>query len=190
MDHSKYVPQFLDAGIKVIAPPDVFTLHEREQHNMAIPLIPGQGYKSGGFRIIPFPVHHDVPCYGYVIDHPDSGRILFLTDTYMTEYTIPELSHIIIECNYADDILMDNIESGRVHSAMRPRLIKSHMELNTCIQTLLEHDLSRVINIVLVHLSDVNSHADRFQQEVSAATGKPVHVADKNMKIDFKDNPF
>jgi hypothetical protein len=44
---------------------------------------------------------------------------------------------------------------------------------------------------VLIHLSDGNSNATEFKQQIQMATGKNVHVADAGMIIkDFNKTAF
>jgi len=185
-DHARYVRQYADSGITVLASGDVF----EGRHHRYRPIFPGKGYKLGGFKIIPFGVTHDVPCFGYLIDHPATGKILFLIDTYLCEYRFPDLSHIIIEANYADDILEDNILKGIEHPSKRERLLISHMELETTKAVLMAQDLSDVENIVLTHLSDRNSDEGRFVDEVKALIGKPVYAARAGMTLCLTKKPL
>ena len=185
-DHSKHIKQYADAGIDVLAPDDVFDA----RHHRYRPIFPGKGYKLGGFRISPFEVHHDVPCNNYIIDHYAAGRILFLIDTCLCEYKFSNLSHIIIEANYADDILEENILRGIEHPSKRERLLTSHMELETTKAVLMAQDLSQVKNIILTHLSDQNSDEGRFVDEIKALTGKPVYAAKAGLTIELTQKPF
>jgi phosphoribosyl 1,2-cyclic phosphodiesterase len=172
-DHSKYIREYANAGIDVLGPAEAFS----GSHNRFHPVLPGKGYKLGRFRVIPFEVPHDVTCFGYLINHPDTGRILFLTDTWLCEYTFPDLRHIIIEANYADDILEENILKGIEHPSKRDRLLTSHMELGTTKAFLKAQDLSKVQNIVLIHLSERNSDAERFQKEIATMARIQVLIA-------------
>ncbi len=180
-DHSRYVRQYADTGINIFGPEDMFT----SPHHRFCSIFPGKGYMIGSFQIIPFDVAHDVPCFGFLIDHQDTGRILFLTDTYLCEYTFPGLNHIIIEANYADDILEENIIRGIEHPSKRERLLTSHMEIKTTKAVLMAQDLSEVQNIVLTHLSDRNSDEARFVNEIVGAVGKPVFAAKYGLTINF-----
>ena len=151
---------------------------------------PGRGYRVGGFGVFALPVVHDVPCVGYVIDHADMGRMLFVTDTMMLEYTVPGLNHLLLEANYADDILERNIDDGRVPASMRRRLMESHMELETTKAILRSNDLSAVNEVVLIHLSDGNSDEARFVREVSEASGKPTYAARAWLELDVSKVPY
>lgn len=190
-DHAKYYNEFLSMGIHVLSPD---TVYKSKGYTSLPPFAkivePGKGYKVGGFKIIPFDVQHDVPAYGYQIDHEDSGRIIFLTDTFMCEYTFDNVSHWLIEANYADDILDERISSGDVPPSMRPRLLKSHMELETTKGILSANDLGDTRNIVLIHLSDGNSDEERFIREITGLTGKPVYAANKGQIINFSKSPY
>jgi len=187
-DHARALVAYANAGINILAPDDVFKEHQG--HHRFCAVVPGKGYTLGSFKVIPFEVQHDVPCYGYLIDHPDAGRILFLTDTYLCEYTFPGLNHILIQANYCDDILEDNILNGIEHPSKRERLLTSHMELQTTQAVLMAQDLSNVQNIVLIHLSDRNSDEILFANQVSAVTGKPVKGAYGGLEINVSKHPF
>ena len=104
-------------------------------------------------------------------------RLLFATDTAYVKYRFPGLTHIAIECNYDLGILKQNVAAGLVEREVKKRILRSHMHLGNVKQFLRSNDLSRVQEIVLLHLSDDNSQADRFRREVQQLTGKEVRVA-------------
>jgi phosphoribosyl 1,2-cyclic phosphodiesterase len=97
---------------------------------------------------------------------------------------------MMIEANYCDEILERNITSGIVHPCMRPRLLKTHMELKTCKGIFKAADLSEVRNIILVHLSSDNSDEEMFVREIQEATGRPVYAACKGLEIDMNLIPY
>lgn len=169
-DHAGYAKEYANAGIVVLALPSVI---EAKQLHGARAITLGRGYLMGGFKVLPFEVKHDVPCVGYLIEHVECGRVLFVTDTYAYQYDFKGIHHWLIEANYADDILERNIVEGRVPQVMRNRLLLSHMEIGNTIGVLKRSDLSQTQNVVLIHLSDGNSNAKRFVEQVQAATGKP-----------------
>lgn len=145
----------------------------------------------GSFRVIPFNVKHDAAePLGYLIKHPEMGTTLFATDTYYLEHKFAGLNNILIECNYDIKILDANIAAGVIPAALRNRTVKSHMNIETCLEALEANDLSQVNNIVLIHLSASNSNAKEFQRRIEQKTGKNVIVARKDMTIDFNKTPF
>jgi len=190
-DHAKYIRSYIESGIDIISSRRVFESQTDLAASCRAKVVkPGKGYKIGRFKVIPFELHHDVPCLGFLISHPDTGNILFITDSFMSDYVFQNLSHIILECNYADNILERNIENGSVYPGMRPRLLQTHMELETCKGIIQANDLDQVINIVLVHLSSGNSDEARFVSEVQQVSGKPVYAARKGLEIEFNKNPY
>ena len=83
----------------------------------------------------------------------------------------------MVEANYSLDLLKENVLSGEVDRAVKSRVLKSHMGLETLIDLLKANDLSAVVEIWLLHLSDSNSDAEMFKKRVMEATGKVVKVA-------------
>lgn len=175
-DHAGYVREFLKCGIRVLALDDVF--EGIKNRVFCTTVTPKHGYVVGDWRIIALPVVHDVPCVGYIIEHRDMGKTLFITDTMMLEYRVGGIRHLMLECNYADDILQENIDAGVVPVGMRERLLQSHMELETTKEIIRVSDKSNLDDVILVHLSDNNSDEERFRSEIQSVAGVPTYVAD------------
>lgn len=189
-DHAKYVRDFVSNGITVLALPSVFKAKGIDSLSFRKEIEPMHGYIVGGFKVFAMPVCHDVPCVGFIIEHDDMGRMLFVTDTMMLEYRVPGLNHILLEANYAEDILDTKIEAGSVPLSMKPRLIHSHMEIETTKGILRANDLSGVNEIVLIHLSNGNSDERRFVREVQETSGKPVYAAVAGLELNLSINPY
>ena len=189
-DHAQYIRDFVSNGITVLALPSVFRAKGIDSLSFRKELEPMHGYIVGGFRVFAMPVCHDVPCVGFIIEHEDMGRMLFVTDTMMLEYRVPGLNHILLEANYAEDILDAKIEAGSVPLSMKPRLIHSHMEIETTKGILRANDLSGVNEIVLIHLSNGNSDERRFVREVQETSGKPVYAAVAGLELYLSINPY
>jgi|AntDeeMinimDraft_5_1070356.scaffolds.fasta_scaffold03436_3 phosphoribosyl 1,2-cyclic phosphodiesterase len=182
-DHAKYAGKYAKEGINIIAGDDVLLKHKiHDAFSMRIP--------SGitrhilkGFTVIAFPVSHDVPTFGFHIHHPDMGNLLFLTDTYMSEYTFPDVNHFLIEANYSEDILDENVKRGIVHQAVKDRVWQSHMEIETTKGVLSAHDLRKARDIVLIHLSNDNSNAKEYKAAIEGLTGVVTYTAKKGLEI-------
>lgn len=187
-DHAKHAREFADTLIPMVMSKGTAEAVGITDFWCPTPKCP---LRLGGFRILSFPVRHDAADpRGFLIQHKECGTVLFATDTYYLPNTFPGLNNILIECNYRLDILDRNIAEGRVSAAVRNRIVKSHMSYNTCCETLLANDLSRVNNIVLLHLSADNSHAEEFRAGIAALTEKQVSVAKAEMEIDFNTTPY
>jgi phosphoribosyl 1,2-cyclic phosphodiesterase len=180
-DHAKYAADYACAGIRLLALPDVLEAKGITRNATAIKL--GNAYKLGGFVVTPFALQHDVPCVGYVVQHSECGKVVFITDSYACQYRFKGVSHYLLEANYSDEILERNIANGRVDTGMRDRLLTSHFELQNSIRYLQASDLKAVQKVVLIHLSDGNSNEAQFVQAVREATGKRVYAAKAGMVL-------
>lgn len=183
-DHAKYIKAMVESGFPTLALEEVWTA-KGVWDSRSLVVKEGKGYKMGNFKVLPFPACHDVPCVGYLIDHPDMGKMVFLTDSCMCEYQFKGLNHVLIECNYSDAKLVEAINAGRTLPSQRERLMTSHMELNTCKGFLCANDLTNVANIVLLHLSDNNSDEKNFVSEIERQTGKVVYAAHTGLEIEL-----
>lgn len=185
-DHAGYVADFLERCIPVYATKGTWDAMGASQSSFARICEPGTAFACGGFKILPFDTKHDAaqPC-GFLISHPETGVILFATDTYYLPYRFEGLSHVMIECNYIRGILADNVRNGSVIGKVADRVRRSHMELGTCVEALKSNDLSQVRNIVLLHLSRKNGDPEEMRTSVVKATGKLVTVAKKDIEINF-----
>ena len=186
-DHFKYADKFSKMGIPVYSGAETFEKMGWKSDNI---LAHGELIKIGNFKIMPFNLKHDVPCLGFLIDHPETGQILFATDTYYIPFKFSNIHHWMIECNYRKDILDKNCPAGSFKKVLRDRILQSHMSYETCEKALLANDLSHTRTITLIHLSDGNSNAAEFKAGIEKATGKLTFVAEKNMEINLSKNGF
>lgn len=189
-DHAKSITDVLSAGINVYASHDTL-MDKNVKHYPRVKTIESkQAFKVGNFKVLPFDVKHDVPCLGFLIEHPECGRVLFITDTYYCKYTFPALNNIIIEANYSKEIIDKRFGPESEMMFLRDRILKSHFSLDNCKEMLAANDLTAVNNIVLIHLSDGNSNEAQFKKEVQQLTGKNVTVARNGMVLPFDKHPF
>lgn len=188
-DHCKGVREVVNSGIDVYCLRETASTFGWKSHRVK-EVEAMKSFMVGNFKVMPFPLQHDVPCLGFMVEHKDTGRFVFITDTYYCEYTFPGLHNVIIEANYCQNILDAKMAAGATPDFLRNRVLKSHMSLATCKEFLRANDLSSVNNILLIHLSDSNSNADLFQREIKQQTAKTVNVASKGLEITFTKTPF
>jgi len=191
-DHYKSIQKVLDLGINVYASQGTFNCEKFPSSGHRRKVIKAkQQFKVGNFTIMPFEINHDVAePLAFLISHPDCGITLFMTDTVYTKYVFPPLNNLIVEVNYDKEIIDEKYSQNSNNSFLRDRIINSHFSLENLKNMLLANDLTKVNNIVLIHLSDSNSNEKQFQKEVSDLTGKNVTVASNGMKIPFNKTPF
>ena len=177
-DHCKYAADYIKAGIDIYTSAETIQAAGLSGHRVH-PIQANTMIKIGEFKIIPFPGPHGVPTLGFLISHPFSGSILFVTDAACIPNKFNNLSHILIEANYHDEILTSD------------RAVGKHMSLYTCLEFLKANDLRQVHNIVLLHLSHTNSDAKLFKKTVQTiAPNTTVWVADKNLEVYLSKHPF
>ncbi len=144
------------------------------------------------FIILPFSSEHDASDpLGYLIQYKPTGeKLLFLTDSYYSKYTFVNLAYILIECNYIKETLDANIEAGYVDERMKPRLLQSHFSLEHVKEFLQANDLSNVREIMLLHLSSMNSDSTRMIREIKEITGITPKIAESGLEVDLELYPY
>ena len=175
-DHSRGVEGLLGAGIDCHMRSETAEALNIVGHHRLHIVAPKTPFSVGSWRFIAFDTPHDVPNLGYVLSSGDE-RVLYLTDTPFCPVRIPGLTRILIETNYDLSILKENVKAGKVDPAVKHRVLHNHLSLSTAKGFFRANDLSRVREIVLLHLSDDNSSAVQFKREVAALTGKLVRIA-------------
>lgn len=189
-DHCKTLSKCLDAGIEVFTSNGTIKALNIKHHRLhGVEL--KKKFTVGGFTVLPFDVKHDAAePLGFLIHHKDCGNVLFLTDTFYSPYEFKNLNNVIIEANFSKEIIDAKMNAGATPEFLRNRILKSHLSLERCIEHLNHNDIRSVNNIVLIHLSDTNSHEINFKKSVEQATGKTVTVASNGLKIPFNKYPF
>lgn len=165
-DHASFAHEYKEAGIPVFQPYESESLR--------------QNIRYGGFRIQSWEAVHDVPCVGYLIDHADFGRMLYVTDTEYVRYRFKGITHFLIEANYSED-LVDKEEAKYRH------VIESHMELQTTIGCIQANQSELTRRITLCHLSRDNADPEAFRTAVEAIAidGCIVDVATAGMTVEM-----
>jgi len=147
--------------------------------------------KIGNFKIMPFNVSHDAEePFGFVIFHKEIGQLLFLTDTSDFQYDFKNINHYLIEANYSRKILETNVRNGKLNEFIANRVLNSHLSFEKTKEILLNSDLSKAFNIVLIHLSDINSTANSFKKEINALTNKNTFIAERGLNIALNNDIF
>lgn len=167
-DHSGFIDQY--KGIcPIYKPYEVNKPHER----------------FGNFLIKEFPLVHDVECYGFYIEHPDIGKMVYASDTEYIKYRFKNINHILVEANYSDD-LIDNEAINREH------VLRGHMSLKTALDFIYTNDTVNLRTVCLLHLSKSNSDSDLFLKKARETVkyGADCYIAEKGLEVDLNLCPF
>jgi len=183
-DHAKYFKQYLDAGIKIYTGEKTIEMLGVKNHNL-IPIREKQNYQIGEFLVKAFPLEHDCYNLGFLLHNFETGLICYICDTAYCPFTFKGLNNILIEANYSDEIIDDKLLDGTAKLYVHKRILTHHMALKTTKAFLQANDLSKVANIVLLHLSMDNASINQFRKEVTALTGKQVFIAGPGLNIEL-----
>lgn len=189
-DHAKHILQFAENGISCYMSSGTRRQLKSDSHRYHS-IEAKKITHIGGFEVVPFDIEHDcAEPFGFIIQHKNCGRIVFLTDTHFCKYKFQDVNHYLVEANYSQEIINERVYSGESKAFLRDRVIQSHMSLDTCIEMLEANDLSQTKNIVLLHLSDRNSNTEDFKRITENRTGKQVFIADAGVRIDLSKTFF
>ena len=163
-DHARYVKQIE----KETSIPIFCTEGTKERYELKNSF----SFEELGFNCVPVSLPHDCECYGFII--PANQKILFYaTDTHDVKYTIPGLTHLMIEANHSFELML---ESERAKPQVK-RAFETHLSIDKVVEFVKRHpDLEE---IHLIHLSDAHSDAELFKKMVQDVAGCPVYVAGK-----------
>ena len=176
-DHSKAANDMIKRGIDIYTSLGTISACGLTGHR--IHAVKAQEvFLIGSFTVMAFDVQHDAKePLGFLIYSEYTGeKLLFFSDSFYIKYRFPGLTHIMCECNYSLELMMDSVHRGYIPATLAPRIMKSHMSLEHLIQMLQANDLSNVKQIYLLHMSENNSDPQRFKEEVQKATGVEVYV--------------
>lgn len=189
-DHSKSIEKVLDSGIPVLTSKGTAEAFPR-LHGQFDLIKHGQTRQSKDWRVTAFDVDHDVKePLGFIIEHPETGKVLFVTDAYVLKYSFPfAFDHVIIEANYCEK-LAEEWKKGKANQFIEKRRIKNHMSFQTALLTLEKMDLTNCKNIILIHLSDGLTDEKQFKEETEKRFGITTTIATPKTEIDFSLKPY
>lgn len=165
-DHSGYIDQY--KGIcPIYKPYEVIVPNER----------------FGNFFIKAFPLVHDVECYGFYIQHPDIGTLVYASDTEYIKYRFKNLNHILVEANHSIDLVDRN-------SAKYEHQIRGHMSIETTSKFLETNNNPLLLNVVLCHLSRDSADEELFLKKAKEIVDCNVYIAQKGLEISLDLVPF
>lgn len=108
----------------------------------------------------------ECPCYGFLIEHEDMGKILYITDTELVKWRFSGINHILISCNYQKKYISD--------SAKRTHVLRGHMELETVKEFIKVNKSNALRTVILCHLSGDSADPEECLSEVQNVAGEGV----------------
>ena len=183
--HPKGVPDAMKAGI------DVYALKETHEkmgmlgNRRAKTFGFDETFQVGEFTICSFEAKHNVPCAGILIGHDEMKPVLYLSDTAYLPNIFEDVGTYLIEANFQFEIVEDRVYGSKMNSYLGQRVLDDHLSIDECEKMLMNQDLSNTDRIVLLHLSNTNSHEVNFKNRIQRLTGRPTYIADKGLTLDI-----
>lgn len=190
-DHAGYAERYAALGVPIYASRGTLAALPRFNPGAtARPVASMQTFRAGEFIIRAFDTRHDASePLGFIIEHPEAGRILFLTDTAFCPYDFSgiHLDHIMVEANYDDRLLDSNVANGLVEEARATRTRRDHMSLRSACELIQADETEDLKTVILIHLSGQNADPARFAREVGKiALFARVEVAVAGLSIELE----
>lgn len=185
-DHGGYIKAYMKSGISIFGGEGT-VIDIEECGGERICVLPYKKKTSiGGFTVQPFSLEHDCPCYGFLISHPEMGRLVFATDTEYVKYRFRNVNHIMIEANYSKEYLDESEE----HEEKRRHVLYGHMSIEAVTDFCKKNSSCSLRNVVLMHLSDRNGSPDEFKQRMESVVDCPVWIAEAGLQVELCKIPF
>lgn len=170
-DHSGYAHKVAEYGVPLYASAGTIDA----AGIFAIVMSSHKQRRIGSFTVLPFDARHDAAePLNWLLQSDHGGKMVFITDSAYCPYRFKGLTDIAIETNYSREILNERMARGEITEGDKPRSVYNHMSLDYAIDFLLDHNLSTVENIYLLHLSRDNADKHHFVRSVKLITGKNV----------------
>lgn len=158
-DHSKSVKDLRDMGIPVFTPYEVLLTNKFLANSYFAVRIFDLTTSDNKW------VHtnsdgSECPCYGFLIEHPEMGKMLYVTDCEFVKWRFSGINHILLGVNYDKD-LIDNEDSAKVNHVYR-----GHMSIDTACDFVKANDSKDLQNVIMCHLSKNNANKDLFIEKM------------------------
>ena len=181
-DHSRSLKDFKSVGIPVFAPYEKFEPHFYTKI-------------YGEFEVKDFPLTttdnrwthtnsdgSECPCYGFLITHPEMGRMLYVTDTNLIKWKFKGINHILLGTNYDKDLVNVDNQSKANH------VFRGHLSIDTACEFVKSNNSNDLQNVIMCHLSSENADSDSFIEKMKkVAKNANVDVAVAGKSWDLKN---
>lgn len=181
-DHCRYISEYVKAGIDVYSTLQVHL----DICRGSLLMNSEETFHVGSFRVTPIPVKHDVPCFSFLIHHPEMGALYFFTDCYSMKVGFRNVNTFLCECNYEDGLLTKAVNEGHTIATQADRIRLSHLSEAHAIEYLQECKAEESARqIVLIHGSSRHLNPQRAVSRFQQVLGIPTYYATKGLMINL-----
>lgn len=174
LDHSKSVKEFRNMGIPVCKPYEALLTNQFLANSyftvriFDLTTVDGRWTHTNADG-------SECPCYGFLITHPEMGRMLYITDTELIKWRFKDINHILLGVNYDKD-LIDRDNTGKANHVFR-----GHLSIDTACDFVRANYSDSLQNAIMCHLSSKNANSDSFIEKMEkVACGANVDFAEPN----------
>lgn len=181
-DHSKALAHFIDAGVPCFANYNVC------EHYIGCNAI-NEAVKTvvDGFKVQTFGLIHNVENNAFIVDTLDQIRVLYCTDTQYVPKRVKGVNVAIVEANYDDEVIVDNLCEG-VESRSQ---FENHHSLESCIDYLKTIYSADLTSVILWHPSGTNLNKKEAVRRVKEELGfEAVYMAEKGLELEISNSEF
>ena len=123
----------------------------------------------------------ECPCYGFLITHPDIGRLLYITDTELIKWRFKDINHILLGVNYDKNMIDNENQSKRNH------VYRGHLSIDTACDFVKANNSDALQNVIMCHLSSENADKDLFIEKMKKIVPQAnVCVAERGLEIELR----
>lgn len=173
-DHSKSVKDFEDIGIPVCKPYEDLLMNQFLANSyftvrtFDLTTLDGRWTHTNSDG-------SECPCYGFLITHPEMGKMLYITDTELIKWKFKGINHILLGTNYDKDLVNVDNQSKVNH------VFRGHLSIDTACEFVKSNNSNDLQNVIMCHLSSENADSDSFIDKMKkVAKNANVDVAGHN----------
>lgn len=172
LDHSKSDNEFSDMGIPVCKPYETLLMNQFLANSyftvrtFDLTTLDGRWTHTNADG-------SECPCYGFLITHPEMGRMLYITDTELIKWKFKGINHILLGTNYDKDLVNVDNQSKANH------VFRGHLSIDTACEFVKSNNSNDLQNVIMCHLSKNNADKDLFIEKMKkVAKNANVDVAE------------
>lgn len=179
-DHSRSVKDFKDMGIPACKPYEALLMNQFLANSyftvrtFDLTTVDGRWTHTNADG-------SECPCYGFLITHPEMGRMLYITDTELIKWRFKDINHILLGVNYDKDLVDTDNDPKTRH------VFRGHLSIDTACDFVKANYSDSLQNVIMCHLSSENSDRDSFIEKMKkVACGANVDVAERNKEWNLR----
>lgn len=185
LDHSKSAVELYKTGFYAVAPYLIASRSEKLSYKLkksrfdissfALKTVDGKWTHTNGDG-------SECPCYGFWIQHPEMGTMIYATDTELIKWRFKKVNHILLGVNYDPELLSGD-------DAKKKHVIRGHMSIDTACDFVIDNASDQLQNVIMCHLSSENAEPDSFIEKMRTVVPAAcnVIVATPGMEIDLRN---